>query len=399
MTSNRRIPAAAGIRPGRGLSLIEAMVAFAVMGFGMLGVLGIQATLRNNADQAKQRTEAVRIAQEALESWRAFSVLTPTPTHLRVYADIDNRAGASVAGYTTNTTYTLTGTVADDAGALAKTVVVDVSWVDRTGITQSVRLASLIAGVAPGFAASVGTPGAAGPMLAPAARSGNIPVAARDFGDGRSGFVPPQAEGPGPRVAWLFDNVSGLFTVCETAAPDQASLASAGQLVNCGTQQNRLVQGYLRFATRVTPGGPGAADVADASAVGPDFPRPGVALVQSVPVSLAAARDCLVSRTASATYGEYYCAVPVDPAIGGFWSGSIAFADNIASTPAFLLASGVADVRADRFRVCRYVAAASYANVTSSLFDQNFAIVRAGSGSQAFACPSPPTWTHQPTAP
>ena len=72
MTSKRRIPAAAGARHGRGLSLIEAMVAFAVMGFGMLGVLGIQATLRNNADQAKQRTEAVRIAQEALESWRAL---------------------------------------------------------------------------------------------------------------------------------------------------------------------------------------------------------------------------------------------------------------------------------------------------------------------------------------
>lgn len=400
MIPNQRTPGGAGSRRlGRGLSLIEALVAFAVMGFGMLGVLGIQATLRGNADLAKQRTEAVRIAQEALESWRAFSVLNTTPTHLRVYADINDRGPSSVTGYTTNTTYTLSGIVTEDVAGGAKTVVVDVAWADRNGITQSVRLASLIAGVAPGLAASVGTPGAAGPSLSPAARSSNIPVGAVDFGNGQSGFIPPQPEGPGPSVAWLFDNVTGLFAVCEAAAAVLPSVPPASQFVNCGTQLHLLVQGYLRYATQAAPPGPTAADVADAAAVGPLFPQPQLAVVQSLPASLAATRGCLVSRTGSATFGEYYCAVPVDPAIGGFWTGSVAFADNPASSPPFLLASGAADTRADRFRICRYFAAASYANVTAALFDQNYAIVLAGSGTQAFACPSPPTWTHQPTTP
>ena len=56
----------------RGISLIEAMVALAVMAFGTLGVLGVQTTLRLNADIAKQRNEAVRIGQETIEAARSF---------------------------------------------------------------------------------------------------------------------------------------------------------------------------------------------------------------------------------------------------------------------------------------------------------------------------------------
>ncbi len=55
----------------RGISLIEAVVALAVMAFGMLAFVGLQSSLRFNGDVAKQRAEAVRIAQEAIEQWRA----------------------------------------------------------------------------------------------------------------------------------------------------------------------------------------------------------------------------------------------------------------------------------------------------------------------------------------
>ena len=44
----------------RGISLVEALVAMLVMSFGMLAIVGLQATLRLNADVAKQRAEAVR---------------------------------------------------------------------------------------------------------------------------------------------------------------------------------------------------------------------------------------------------------------------------------------------------------------------------------------------------
>ena len=62
-------------RPSRGVSLIEALVALAVMSIGLLGVAGMQATLRSTADLSKQRSEAVRLAQEKLEDLRSFGTL------------------------------------------------------------------------------------------------------------------------------------------------------------------------------------------------------------------------------------------------------------------------------------------------------------------------------------
>ena len=48
----------------QGVSLFEALVALAVMAFGILGIVGLQMSLRQNADVSKQRAEAVRIALE-----------------------------------------------------------------------------------------------------------------------------------------------------------------------------------------------------------------------------------------------------------------------------------------------------------------------------------------------
>ena len=44
----------------RGVSLIEAIVAMAVMAFGMVAIVGLQGTLRQNSDIAKQRSEVER---------------------------------------------------------------------------------------------------------------------------------------------------------------------------------------------------------------------------------------------------------------------------------------------------------------------------------------------------
>jgi Tfp pilus assembly protein PilV len=59
----------------RGISLIEALLALAVMALGMMGLVGVQSTLRSTSDVAKQRSEAVRIAQAEIERWRAFDAL------------------------------------------------------------------------------------------------------------------------------------------------------------------------------------------------------------------------------------------------------------------------------------------------------------------------------------
>ena len=56
----------------RGVSLVEALVALAVMSIGMLALVGVQSTMRLNSDLAKQRTEATRIASEEIERMRSF---------------------------------------------------------------------------------------------------------------------------------------------------------------------------------------------------------------------------------------------------------------------------------------------------------------------------------------
>jgi type IV pilus modification protein PilV len=58
-----------------GVTLLEALIALLVLAFGLLTFAALQARLRINSDVAKQRTEAVRIAQEDLENFRAFGTL------------------------------------------------------------------------------------------------------------------------------------------------------------------------------------------------------------------------------------------------------------------------------------------------------------------------------------
>ena len=73
-----RMQAKAGAQAGaqRGIGLIEALLAFLVLSLGMLAIARLQSDLRSNAELARQRSEAVRIAQQEIETLRAYSVLT-----------------------------------------------------------------------------------------------------------------------------------------------------------------------------------------------------------------------------------------------------------------------------------------------------------------------------------
>ena len=120
-----------------GVSLIEALVALAVMAFGMLSLVGVQATLRLNSDLAKQRTEAIRIATEELENLRLFTTLNPVNGQaVASWSEIATRSVAAYvqAGNVGNTSYRVERTVVTDPTALInlKTVSVKVLWTDRT---------------------------------------------------------------------------------------------------------------------------------------------------------------------------------------------------------------------------------------------------------------------------
>ncbi len=59
----------------RGFALVEALVSMLVLASGMLGLAGFGVNLSRNADLAKQRSEATRLAQDKMESLRTFEQL------------------------------------------------------------------------------------------------------------------------------------------------------------------------------------------------------------------------------------------------------------------------------------------------------------------------------------
>ena len=372
-----------------GVSLIEALVALAIMAFGMLGVIGMQATLRFNADVSKQRSEAVRLAQEEIERWRNFSVLATTPG-TAAFDDIANVAAATVTlPASANATYTRTTTVAPAVAGdpLLKKVTVSVSWLDRRAASstdlQAVTLTTVIAGIAPELAGSLSIPGDQAATQRPRERHPAIPVDAINQGT-TSTFAPPG----GGSLVWVFNNATGLIT--STCNP------------TCTVFNAWFLTGFIRFAVS----GPPTAAIAESPSDGPISPAVGVSVIQTVPI----AQPVICQTLPASTFVTYYCAVPTfgtNP-----WSGRSELTGHSWATPT--------DVGASLYKVCRYTSVRShttpgnnnaehplnYVAVASSLTNQNFLVTKAGDGALPYPCPgdvpgnlvNSTTFAHQPSS-
>src|SRR5689334_1414863 len=121
----------------RGTTLIEALVALLVLAFGMASVARVQTHLRLHADIGRQRTEAVRLAQEDVEAMRAFAVVAAS-AGTRAWADIASAARTvdATSGLPLDTVYRITRAVAADAAGSAAHASVTVAWNDRRGDEQ-----------------------------------------------------------------------------------------------------------------------------------------------------------------------------------------------------------------------------------------------------------------------
>ncbi len=383
---------AASRRQARGVSLIEAMVALAVMAFGTLSVLGVQGTLRLNADIAQQRSQALRIAQLEIEEVRRVSTLAE-------FTALVDTGPTDVVGDLGNTTYSLSRDVElppagvdADGNPLAldaaryKSVTVSVTWADRTGQDQQISLATTLHGALPGLAGTLAVPANLAPVRTPGGRHRAIPVEAEDQGDGTSLFPPP---GAADGVNWRFDNVTGVITrLCDECDPVNAL----------------LLTGFVRYAlTAAAPTG------ADAEAPPTPAVPAQVQVAQTVPAGLPA--PSCYSRL-SAAYFTYYCAVEIS---NNGWSGRA----TLVPDAQLVLSAGN---ETDRRRVCRYTRLVgdppvpstanvdhpdTYTAVKEALLNQNYLVIRAGSGvvdSLPFACPGDDaatpyvngqTWLHQ----
>jgi hypothetical protein len=362
---------------------LEALVALAVTSVGMLGILSIQSTLRLNADIARQRTEAVRIAQESIEQWRAFSQIEPVLGTV-AYGDIGTQAAQNIAGYTTNTTYALTRTVSEAAAQGFKRLSVAVEWPDRSGQLQVVRLWSIVGAAPPELSGSVTQRPNGNPARQPLGRHAGIPIEARDIGGGQSAFKPPGNH----TVAWVFDNRNGFITsVCTVAASVQNVSLVPSDLSACDDSQiGQLLSGSVRFATGATVNA-AVAENPSSNALNLDVAialsssghgSPGYECFDDAPATSGAALLTTVVR--------YFCAVAASTERK--WSGRSTV------EPRAFTDTGVGWVIAaspdTAFKVCRYTPATSdsqavanalhprtYVDVVAPLVRQNFLVVSA----------------------
>ena len=197
----------------RGVSLVEALVALAIMAFGMLSLIGVQATMRLNSDLAKQRSEATRIATEEIELLRRFTSIAPVANQPGIsYEEIGNRTvdAYQPPGAIGNTTYSVVRRVSTVVEPKQKIVWVEVQWRDRTGTDQTVTMDSVISATDPALSGLLSVPARPSATNQRNGRHNNIPPAAVDQGNGTSRFVPPGAVG----VVWYFNNLTGSLSVC-----------------------------------------------------------------------------------------------------------------------------------------------------------------------------------------
>ncbi|MDO9074153.1 MAG: hypothetical protein Q7U73_12900 [Rubrivivax sp.] len=324
------------LQSSAGVSLIEALVAMAVMGVGTLAVLGAQTTLRFNSDLSKQRSEAVRIAQEQIEQDRAFGDFAGYTN------DITEAAPPDVVA--ANATFAINRAVRDESidpnGPRMKALRVTVSWADRTGQQQQVSLVSAIHGSPPALAGSLLLPAQVGPVSTPGGRHRGIPPGAVPVPNTTtSSFSPPGApEG----VSWIFNNLTGIIsTICNVA---------------CVDTNRRYLGGVVRFATGPLPDPLGSFDAGE-TPQGPDISEAGLLARIGVQVALispaALSATCYTQTNPAGSARTYDCAVPVDADLT--WRGNIQVTGFTSEpTGPQELAESVIDVTAGRYRVCRY---------------------------------------------
>lgn len=396
-------------RRAAGVSLIEALVALAVVAFGMLGVVGMQSTMRTGADISRQRSEAVRIAQEELERLRNYSVIRASDAAAGqlAFAQIVAAAAASVAASNANTIFFLETLVpaaaASDPMLPVRQVRTIVTWADRSAsaANQRVELTTAIAGLPAELSALHATRTDRTLLAQPYGRNAAIPRAAVDQGNGTSIFTPPGL----PGVTWSFNNASGLITqVCTPV---------------CGVTSRQLLSGYVAFATGATPSSGEAEDPTDSV----------VSLTMKVQVTepaLTPDQDC-ATESVGLNRLAYYCALPtVNVTAGRVWSGQVVFGT-------LSLSGTTADTTTTNYKVCRYTPddrnlqrtppelypdlpageTESYFNSRHPYFyrranvplqNKNFLVISAGNGSAAYGCPADDedtpiesnTWPHQP---
>jgi prepilin-type N-terminal cleavage/methylation domain-containing protein len=247
----------------RGFTLIEALVALVVTAFGMFAIASFQITMSRSSEVAKQRSEAVRLAQLKLEELRSFETVVSDGVGGKYdfVSDVVGSAAAEVisptsGSFTTNTAYTRSWTVTRNDGVTTaagtdaeKWINMLVTWADRTGQQHEVRLRSIISRSDPVDLGTLFTGPGATKTRTPKNRNINIPYPAVQLGGGKSAFQPP-----GSSNSYVFDDVTGEVLGYCTGPLTAGATVDVASTAGCTAQKAYLLSGYIHFLSSL-PGG------------------------------------------------------------------------------------------------------------------------------------------------
>jgi prepilin-type N-terminal cleavage/methylation domain-containing protein len=217
----------------RGFTIIEALIALAVVAFGLMAVSGLQALLSRNTDVAKQRSEATRLAQQQIENVRSYTTIADAAGQIS-WNGLANGSDTTTSNATFTRTWTWAGASTDQMRRLS----VNVSWTDRTGEAQNVTLNTVVSRTNPLDVGLLGFPLPQNTTLKrPKNRNLNIPVPALDLGGGKSVYQLAN------NFAVVFNNDTG-YVVMQCGFV----VTTAAQLSSCTTYSAFILAGYVSLA-------------------------------------------------------------------------------------------------------------------------------------------------------
>jgi type II secretory pathway pseudopilin PulG len=360
----------------RGFSLIEALIALIVTAFGALALTSMQMMLSHHADLAKQRTEAMRLAQARMEQLRAFVGITSGSIRWN-----DLPIAAETVDGDTNASFKLAPVLGGTTSDPLRSASVTVRWLDRTGndastdvdgfsYNQQVAISSVISNSDPHDVGLVGNPRPWNAMLRPPRdRHIDIPVRAIELGAGRSA-----TQFDADYVLVYIDSTGEVIQVCNPGVM-QANAAQINAAITsgaCATMSSQVVSGYIG---RSSPAIAWPTGVSHAGLM-----RNAPAAAQGIRCQISDATDPNGGGAITAGYGyKYYlCVIPLSAP--STWAGTLRLGG----------LSTTGDVIACRYE---YTAAAlgvnernvqPYVDVRSSIDAQNYLIT----GSAGGVCPT-----------
>lgn len=210
-----------------GFSLIEVLLAVAVMSFGLLALASLQNSIMRSSSNSKAQSVALSLAKDKLEDLRTYQTMAQyralTDKAVPTCPDVDCISVGGVdyirswnvarfafpSPYTAASQFSLQADTTVLGGAFSdsnefKKITVTVSWVDPTGATQSLAVEDAISALTPTDSANLGSVGKnvrpRGPEVIikdPSLTAGVIPIAIGNGSDTAATNPRPEVIGQG----------------------------------------------------------------------------------------------------------------------------------------------------------------------------------------------------------